>query len=228
MFLDILFPRRCFGCGFIGSYFCLDCQKKLVLVEKDRCFYCHRASYLGLTHPACRQKDGIDGFVAPYQYNNLLKKIIKNVKYRLAREGMKEFFIITGPAIAEKLHPYKKIDTSYCLLPIPLHPTRLKERGFNQSEILTSLISNILGLDRIDILIRKKNTPPQAKLKKVKERFNNLRGAFAIKKEGLAKDKRVILVDDVVTTGITVREAAKSLKKAGARSVIVFSLAKGW
>lgn len=141
---------------------------------------------------------------------------------------MKEFLGVSGPAMVEKLHPYKKIDKSYCFLPVSLHPTRLKERGFNQSEILTSFISNILGLDKDDLLIRKKNTPPQAKLKTIKDRFKNLHGAFIAKNKERIKKRKLILVDDVVTSGITVREAVKTLKKAGAESVIVFSLAKGW
>ena len=228
MFLDILFPRRCFGCGFIGSYLCPDCQKSLVLVEKDRCFYCHRSSYLGLTHPGCRQKNGVDGFIAVYQYNNTVKKIIKNIKYRLVREAMKEFLVVSGPAMVEKLHPYKKIDKSFCLLPVPLHLARLRERGFNQSEVLTGFISDILGLDKDDLLIRKKNTPPQAKLETIKDRFKNLRGAFIAKNKERIRKRKLILVDDVVTSGITAREAVKTLKKAGAESVMVFSLAKGW
>ncbi len=226
-FKDILFPKFCLGCGFIGSYICLNCQKKLSYLKKDSCFYCKRASYAGFTHPACKKEFGIDGFIAVFHYSDLLKKIIKNIKYRMAKEILEELFQLMNYQTIEKLRFYKKLNNELFLQPIPLHPIRLRERGFNQSENIAEFLQKIFLLSEVNILVRTKNTFPQAQIKLGQKRYLNIKGAFKLSDEKLHPEKQILLVDDVVTTGSTVKEAARVLKKNGSEKVYVFALAKG-
>ena len=111
------------------------------------------------------------------------------------------------------------------MVPIPLHPTRKRERGYNQSFLLASQLSRIFNINlNINLLIKTKNTKNQSLLSK-KERWTNITGAFKIKSPNEVNNKSILLIDDLLTTGATSSEAAKALKSAGAKTVGVFTLA---
>ncbi len=111
------------------------------------------------------------------------------------------------------------------ILAIPLHPARLRERGFNQSQYLAELLSQKYRIPlSLGNLIRTQNTKNQALLGQ-KERFTNIQGAFRIKHSPAVKNKSILIVDDLMTTGATVSEAALTLKDAGCGRVIVLTLA---
>ncbi len=221
---DILFPKFCLGCGFLGSYICFNCRKKLIKAQEESCFYCHRTSYQGLTHRNCFRKNGVDGFIYIYIYNNLLKKIIKTTKYRYVKESFSELLLDSYFAMFDKLIFYKRTLRPLSVEEIPLHEVRLKRRGFNQSKIIKDFLKDQFSLEETSYLKKVKETRPQAMLKKV-ERVNNLKGVFSSTK--ILKATNILLIDDVVTTGATMAEAAKVLKAQGAAAVIAFALAKG-
>ena len=230
--VDLLFPKFCLNCSLPGAYLCPRCQNELRYFNRDRCFVCQKASLYGLTHPSCLKKFNIDEVCFLFYYNTLLKKIIKNIKYRLATEIWKEITKIIKPVAIERLAFYKKLSGKVYFQPIPLSLKKIRSRGFNQALLVTKFFKNFLNLPITDFLIRIKDTKAQAELKTKKERYNNLRGAFKMNpaQRGhpeLVSGSRIILVDDVVTTGSTVKEAAKVLKKAGAEKVYVLALAKG-
>lgn len=112
------------------------------------------------------------------------------------------------------------------IVPVPLHKTRLKERGFNQSLLLSRALAKVCGLpiDYIN-LKRTRATSPQINLKG-KDRITNVKGAFAVKNNAPFKGKGILLIDDVYTTGATVSECCKVLKKAGAEDINVLTLAR--
>lgn len=223
---DILFPKICLGCGFLGSYICPKCLKKFSYVEKDVCLYCNKGSFFGLTHIGCQKKYGIDGFISIYHYNNTLKKVIKNIKYRLVQEAMGDFLkAISFKVLADKLKFFK--NKNLLFNPIPLHPKRLKSRGFNQSEALVNFFTDFFSTEAIQLFDRIKDTKSQAILKKRKERDLNIKQAFAVKKGAQIAGKQIVLIDDLVTSGATVKEAAYVLKKGGADTVYTLALAKG-
>lgn len=114
----------------------------------------------------------------------------------------------------------------FVTVPVPLHKHRLRERGFNQSLLLAKVIASELGtpLDYLS-LIRKRDTRSQTGLKR-KERGRNVANAFSVKSAAIFKGTRVLLVDDVLTTGYTLKECAKTLKKSGALEVICLALAR--
>ncbi|VVA43286.1 Phosphoribosyltransferase [Candidatus Roizmanbacteria bacterium] len=225
MFLiDLLFPKFCLGCGYIGIYLCQSCQDKLKPIALDTCLYCKKPSLFGLTHPNCTKKLDVDGVLVIYHYNPILKRIIKNIKYRLAVQVWQEFYKIIEPQAVTKLGFYKRLSTDFVIQPIPLSKNKYNERGFNQAKFISVYFQKYLHFLIVDLLIRKKETTSQAQLKNKKTRYLNTRGVFTSLR---CPYPNVILVDDVVTSGSTVREAAKTLKRAGAKKVYVLALAKG-
>ena len=223
---DLFFPRVCLGCGFLGSHICPSCEKKIKKVQKDWCFYCKQPSFLGLTHPKC-QKGGVDGVVTAFYYNDVLKRIVKNIKYRLVREGLKDFFLLIPQETYAKLDRYNKLYRDTLLMPIPLSSKRKRQRGFNQSEELVNHIMQFLSFSRAKNLIKIHDTKSQSQTMSHAERKKNIKGAFAVEDGEEISGRVIVLVDDVVTTGATVAEAVRVLKKQGAAKVFVFAIAKG-
>lgn len=227
---ELIFPKICFGCGRLGSYFCLSCAKKLPSA-KDVCPYCKNASYFGLTHPGCQKKWGVDGLKSFFYYNDLVKKIIKNIKYQLVVEATKDFLQAIPPSKIEELFFYKKIAKDFILLPVPLHRKREKIRGFNQAEKIANFFAQIFNFSfNNKLILRIKETRPQAELKTPKERYKNILGAFSLAKNvksNQIKEKKFIIVDDVWTTGATIKEIGRVLKKNGAAKVFGLTLARG-
>lgn len=227
MFLkDLFFPKFCIGCGFLGTYICLNCQQKLFKIEKEMCVYCGRFSIGGYTHPGCVHKNGIDRFIVLYQYSSLLKKIIKSIKYRLVVDMWKEFSVFVKPEIMKKLHK-ESSDVFYDVQAIPLNKKKQHMRGFNQSDLIADDVLEVLGSRKVDLLILRKITTSQAMQKSIKQRYINLKNAFIWNKTTLRTSRQVMLVDDVFTSGATTSEACKILKNNGVNNVCVFAIAKG-
>ena len=224
---DLFFPKLCLGCGALGSYICLICEQKLKMLKIDTCIYCKRKSYMGLTHPDCKRKNGVDGVIGFYLYNSFMKKIIKNIKYRLATDVFKELCSIIQPKLQKKLMFYKQICKNGLLQPTPLHSTKLKLRGFNQAALIAQFFNTVLQMPIIDYFERVKSTKSQAELKNIKSRYLNVRGAFKFKKNMELSRKPVIVVDDVITSGYTVMELSRTIKRQGVEKVFVVALAKG-
>lgn len=221
--MELLFPRFCVGCGYLGTYVCPLCETKLERVKKNRCYYCDKASPFGLTHPGCKKKDGIDGHLSLYLYTGLFKKILHESKYKGA------YHILTTLLSFNKLHIWREILMwkqlfSPLVVSVPLHPNRLKQRGFNQSEIIAEKYTT-MGLNKGNCLLRVDDTPHLANIKNKNTRKHQIRGAF--KFEGEHVPPAVLLVDDVVTSGATLLECAKTLKQKGVQTVLTISLAKG-
>ncbi|MEK7097061.1 MAG: ComF family protein [Patescibacteria group bacterium] len=233
MFLtDLLFPKFCLGCGYIGVYLCSSCFKKLDLIKIDYCFYCKEPSLYGLTHNNCIRKLNVDGLLAIYHYNPVLKKIIKNIKYRLATEVWEDFYKIIIPGAIEKLGFYKRLSQDFVIQPIPLSKMKYKERGFNQAKFISVFFQKFLHYPIVDLLIREKEISSQAQIKSRKARYLNTKGMFAVNSKCrdakfCVSNKNIILIDDVITSGSTVKEATKVLKEAGAKNVYALALAKG-
>ncbi len=226
MFLkDILFPKFCLGCGYLGIYICPKCLKKLKPVEKDVCPYCNRPSFFGLTHPGCQKTSRLDGLVSIFYYDDFLKKVIKSIKYRLATDVWNDFCRIIKPESLHKISRFRSLSTEFFLQPIPLHPSRLKERGFNQARLIACFFQNYTGYPLADFLKRIRATAAQAQLKTGKNRYHNIIGAFKVTTP--VQGKKIILIDDVATTGATIKEAARALKQAGAKAVYALVVARG-
>ena len=215
-FLDLFFPKRCVGCGKLGSYFCANCKGKIQTVENQTCLVCGRVAFAGKTHPRCQGKYTIDGSVAVFVFGGPIREAIHRIKYR-------QNFDLIYELIDLFLRNFWTIGVNFSnqaiFLPVPLHPRRLNWRGFNQAELIAKDLAKRLNLDYNPNLLRRvRNTKPQVELKG-KERQQNVFRAFEVVDKDGVKDKDFILVDDMRTTGATLKNCANVLKRTGARSV---------
>jgi ComF family protein len=166
-------------------------------------------------------KEGEIFSVADYG-DGTVKKAIWMLKYRGAKN--------LAEPLAELIYQRVSVpkDDSWVIIPIPLSKNRLKERGYNQTELLAEFFSQKIKIPICaDALVKIKDTPAQVSIKNRKERLKNLEGAFAIKNPEKVSGKNIILIDDVSTTGATIREAKKTLKNGGAKKVIAIVVARG-
>jgi competence protein ComFC len=148
----------------------------------------------------------------------------------LATEVWQEFYKIIEPQVITKLGFYKKLSIYFVIQPIPLSKIKYNERGFNQAKIISAFFQKFIHFPIVDLLIRKKEISAQAQIKNKKERYLNIKGTFVVNDNcrGVINDiSNIILIDDVVTSGSTVKEAVRVLKEAGAKKVYVLALAKG-
>jgi ComF family protein len=164
-----------------------------------------------------RHPPPFDHTVAAYRYAFPLDKLIQALKFR-DRLILINYF---ADAIAQRVSTRPD-----CLIALPLHPQRLRERGFNQSQLLASRISNQLKIPLLpDACERIRNTTPQSLLP-WKERDKNMRQAFSCKPDAGIRGKHVAVVDDVMTTGASIGELARALKQAGASEVSAWVVAR--
>lgn len=219
----LLFPKFCLSCKKFGRYICVRCTKNLTYLENQICFYCEKKSAYGITHIGCVHVNGVDQFISCFRYTSTLKKIIASIKYRLVSDAFEEIFNLIEKQLTISL--IINGDQPFSIQPIPLHPFRQRQRGFNQSEIIAKWLARKTGGRMIQALERVKETKAQAQLGR-EDRISNAKGAFAMKKGLKLTNFVVVVVDDVVTTGSTVAEATAILKVAGAGKIIVFSIAK--
>lgn len=195
--LDFFFPRRCLGCQTTGFYLCPQCAKKAELAPPRK-----KRNYISI-----------------WKYKGNIRKAIIGMKYKFASEIAKELARYVIKDLKKRTFPKNLI-----LAPIPLHWRRKNWRGFNQSEEIGKIIAKEMkwNFDK-DLLKRKVFTKPQVKFKGV-EREENIKNAFKLSKP-LSKEKTIILFDDVLTTGSTMREAIKVIKDEGGKEVWVLTLA---
>jgi len=227
---NVFFPKICFGCGRLGSYLCPSCINKLRLINKDVCPYCQRGSYFGLTHPTCRRWRGLDGLKSFFYYDNLVKKIVKNIKYQLVTEAIDDLWQAISREKIEELFFYKQLAKDFIFIPVPLHRKKERKRGFNQAKELVKFFAKILNFSiNNKLIIKVKDTKPQVELEKPEDRYKNILGAFSLVKNVKVeqiKGKKFIIFDDVWTTGWTIKEIAKVFKKTGAAKVFALTIAR--
>ena len=219
---DLLFPKFCLSCQREGNYLCEDCQSTLGVLNTHQKHQTHS--------PAGGLKDLY--FALPYQ-QPLIKNLIKLFKYQ---PFVKELVIPLTSLIITHFQLIEKSTAdfvNFVLVPVPLEKKKLKWRGFNQAEELGKELSSFLKIPLISgCLIKIKETPPQVELSD-EERKENIKGAFAVRNEELIKNKKILLVDDVYTTGSTMEECARVLKRPteggypGAKEIIGIVVARG-
>lgn len=157
----------------------------------------------------------LDGALSPFLYEGVCRDLILALKY----EGRLSWVPFLASNIAEEALRRLGPLSADRILPVPLHPTRLRERTFNQAELLAHAVARQLGVPcETELLIRCRPTQPQMELTREK-RSRNVRGAFDLRRGSSLKGQRLLLVDDLLTTGATAEACAKLLKSAGARSV---------
>lgn len=220
--VDFLFPKRCLNCSRGGKYLCFSCFKaaqKAFLF----CSYCSKTSFLGQTHKKCQRRSGLDGLISIWLYRGIVRQAIVSLKYKFASKIALELAEESAEVLKSINLPFKNI----LLVPIPLHTKRKNWRGFNQAEEVGKVIAQRLGWKfQTNLLERTKFSKPQVGLLE-KERKENVKNSFLVKNgETLKNTCNIFLFDDVWTTGSTLKEAAKALKKEGAGTIWGLTLAR--
>jgi competence protein ComFC len=217
--IDLFFPRVCLECGAEGRYICEKCIVK-VIAAQPICPYCKHPSIDGATHVNCTRKLGIDGLTSVWDYEGVVRKAILALKYKYATEIGEELSDHFVNSLKKKVIP-----SVQCLIPIPIFWYRQNTRGFNQSHIIGRKVAEGIGWKFIpDFLVKSKSTISQVELSGERRR-KNLRGVFAINR-GFEVPGSVFLFDDVFTTGSTILEAAKVLKRRGVGKVWGLTMAR--
>ena len=247
--LDLIFPRFCLGCQKElnlkqASFICEACLNNIVLNSGVECHVCGLRNKNGVCR-GCRKKTFLSGLFAAGKYQDpILREAIHQFKYQSTeslKKPLAEFLIkyLKKENLIEKLWcPTPNapgVGHQICLVPVPLSWRRKLSRGFNQSELLAKELSPILNCPVVNLLKRQKFSAPQAKIKDWKQRKENVSGAFCLSTAyplstrcpTPVKNIKVILVDDVSTSGATLEEAARILKEAGVKEVYGLVVAKG-
>ena len=207
--LSIFFPKRCPFCGEViatNEVICKNCEKKInvkaikntLTTRSGRRFLC----------------------IAPFAYVEPIRSAIHDYKFR----GAKSFAVPFGRYISDVLSEVVDITKVDLITSVPLHKARKRERGFNQSEIFAREISRITGIKYVETLKKVKNNKIQHELR-LDQRAENVKNVYAVLDKTLVEEKRIIICDDILTTGNTMAECANMLFKSGAKEVIGATIA---
>ena len=209
---DIVFPKKCINCRREGSYLCEDC---LSLVEINPFQYCLCEKMEKKDKcDRCKDKNLDKLFSASSFKNKIVKESIHKFKYGYIKDLAKPLALIV---LSHLQTVDAEIDKSFIIIPVPLSNKKKRRRGFNQSEEIGEIISEATGIPLLsDALVKIKETSPQMEMGR-EERINNVKGCFEMK--AALKNRDIILLDDVYTTGSTLEECARILKQSGARKV---------
>lgn len=237
MFKNLVFPIFCMQCGVRllteeNRYFCPTCWDLSPRIERPFCTVCGQpqqgrvgfGSISNFPCQDCRGKDGCDydRLYAAAHYEGAIAEAIKLLKF-YAKLPLQESL---GELMVDFAREQVQMDRYDCVVPVPLHKVRLRDRGFNQAELLAHRLVEAFPELRLESgLKRIRPTLTQSQLATPKERRENVRGAFAFVRERSLEGQRVLLVDDVSTSGRTGAECATALRRAGALGVEMFVIA---
>ena len=228
---SIFFPQKCLSCFLYTKnqeLLCNDCLQKLTIHNDFVCIKCYKPINVFKNEHCHGIEDfKINSLLYCLDYRNkIVKEIIHQFKYQRLLALQTTFKLILKQSLKSYKTFFKKHD--YILIPVPLSIQRKRTRGFNQADVIAKLISKILNIPYYpNILIRYKNNSPQANIENQIQRSQNVKNIFKLnsKKLKFLKNKNIILVDDVFTTGSTLNECAKILKQNKVKNILVICLA---
>lgn len=230
--LHVLFPRMCFACGKDLSYdakspLCASCENGLTLPGPLICARCGVVLKSGGAHCFHCRGSKADTFKCKIirsacNFNQFSQGLIYALKY----QGADYVAPYMGEFMARRFAIFAELTGANLAIPVPLYKTRLKKRGYNQSELLARSFCKATGL-ALDVtsLVRVRDTQSQTHLGREK-RLENMTDAFAVNNPQAVKGKTVLLMDDVATTGATLEGCAQALRKAGAKRVMAFTFTR--
>ncbi len=226
LLLDLLFPKRCVGCGKVGKYFCSHCRLKIRTIDQGEtiCPVCEKSAIDGITHPHCKTRYALDGLISFFHYHGVVQKAVKALKYRFVFDLASEFVSLIPSSSFSQL-TNKLMNQVAILVPIPLHSSRERYRGFNQAEVLGTLVAQRFSIPmHSNALKRARETKSQVEVKDREKRLKNMEKAFQVTSD--VKDVAILLFNDVWTTGATMRSAGNILKRGGASFVWGLTMAR--
>lgn len=215
---DLLFPLACVGCGMESEIVCGDCIARVSFAPVCACPRCGKQSSEGRSCHLCAKSVGVDGVIGSFDYHDpLISQLIKAWKYHGMGAAGAQIERLLGELVARE--PWIRAWASHAaLVPVPLHRRRLCERGFNQAALLARAWAGLLNLPVVECLDRIVYTQAQAK-KTGAARQKLSAGVFAMKRGAVLETSKIILIDDVYTTGATFNSAVRILRAEGVKEV---------
>ncbi len=223
--IDFFYPPKCSICKniFIPDdnfrFICPTCKKVILnsINMSNRCKICSKT----LVHGYCKfcNKNNVYKNISIFEYTGYMQSLLYEMKYSSNKNLSKEVALLYENYILENLEYFKSFDY---VVSVPMHKYKLRNRGFNQSEVMAKTIAKIIGIPYYPLLTRTKNTVPQSQLDFEKRR-TNLQGAFDINKHFKnipLKNKKIIIVDDIFTSGSTVLNCGKTFENYDISSII--------
>lgn len=227
LFLDMLYPRRCPVCHDIavpgGSRICNVCREKLKPITGPRCFRCSKPLKREEQEYCkdCRKTRLFDQGIGIFPYGSVLQESLFKLKYG-KRQEYGSFYGQIAAVYSREIIRNWGVEI---IIPIPLHRKRMEKRGYNQAELIAEALGKTLCIPVDSRLMKRKvNTRPQKEVD-YRERKQNMKNAFFLKGEN--RYRRILLVDDIYTTGSTIEAAAELLKRNGAENVFFLTIAMG-
>ena len=224
--IEIIFPIKCLNCEKEGKFLCDDCFSLIQIIDQKYCHICKKRKPITVFQcPKCKHKTSLFHLFFATTYNEkqediLIKKLIHRFKYEPLIKELSSIFSKVIIAHFKAIGLNKNFFKDFLIIPIPLYIKREKWRGFNQAEEIANHLSSQLKISFIKkTLIRIKNTKPQTETENREERQNNLKEAFKCLNCNLIKGRNILLIDDIYTSGSTMEEAARTLKKNGAKRI---------
>lgn len=209
--VNLIYPPICGICGkFASNFLCNKCQKRLEELAKFKIEENQDINYYFKEH------------LYIFEYQGIIRKMMINYKF-----NEKSYLYLTIVNFLLKNKKFYEILKSYdTIIAVPISKKRRKERGYNQSELIAKEIAKKLGIDyQCQCLFKTKDIIEQSKLNK-EEREKNIQGVYKLERKKLLENKKILLIDDIYTTGSTVKECSKTLSQANPKQIGVLTIAK--
>lgn len=229
--LNFIFPPRCMVCDNITEFnntthVCAECYARLKSINLPVCNYCGKE----LEDPGraccyeCAVQDNYyDIAICACEYCGIIKVILQKLKF----DNRVELCPLISEILVKKIKQKTGILKFDIIISVPLHPNRMKQRGYNQSQLIAQYVANALKVDyELNVIEKIRDIPRQSELCRA-DRILNVKGAFRVTMSEKVAGKNILLIDDILTTGSTLRECSKELKKSGAKSITVATVATG-
>ncbi|MCR5431867.1 MAG: ComF family protein [Lachnospiraceae bacterium] len=231
----LLFPRKCPGCGIVlptGALVCEECSREFTLIKEPACMICGRPLEYGNEEMCytCANSTRSNSFgVSIFIYDDLMRNAMSGLKFHGQTDNVDYFAAMAVSRAGAKIRSFEPC----ALVPVPVHKTRLEERGYNQAELICEKIGEMMEIPVVsDWLIRARKTDFQKNLGSIMRR-RNLEGAFALNEIDYPRERveselsRVMIVDDIYTTGTTMENCASKLKEAGVTEIGLLNISIG-
>jgi len=229
--LDIIFPPQCLICkkkleDHVLKVVCKNCFQKIGINNGFFCPKCKKRLYEPKNN--CHPETKFILAAATFFENEIIRELIYALKYKNLKSAVEPIFEILKIYL-EKICAAEIFESNnFLIIPVPLHKKRERARGFNQTQLLAQKLSLFLNNVQIEknALIKTKNTKSQTELNNYEEREKNIAGSFAANEPQKIKGRNIILLDDVFTSGATMKEAVRILKEVGAKKIIGLVIVK--
>ncbi len=206
--IELLAPAYCVGCTKEGDWLCRNCQTASVIVPAPACYRCEKLTLNGDTCTGCREVGGLTRVTSAAVYGGPVKELIRVLKFKRGRSA-------AGVAARLILQHLPAVADFDLVTAVPISPSRYRERGYNQSELIAKIIASQVGVPYRSALMRSTSVHQIGRSRS--ERLAAIRGSFQAIRP--VDGRRILVIDDVLTTGATLAECAAVLSAAGASSV---------